>query len=427
LKAGGVQMPKEKDWREEANQRYKDKASKGRFKLVEGENTLRILPRMKAKSKVPFLEYLVHREVGPNKRFVRCGKTISGEGECWLCDHKIPSLEKSESSAKQKMAASLQPKEQFVVQVAVVDSDSGKMTGPYLWTVSTGGARSLAARLLGVLRSTKRDYIDPEKGYNLTIERTGTGKMDTVYGAPTPDEEPSEVPEKILNKAKPFSELIPAYSEEQQKAAYFGQDDRDAGGGRSSEEEEEPVRKKGKKKRDEEDETEDEETEDESEEEETEDDEIEEKPKKKKGKKDADEEDEDESEEEESEEDESEDEDEEPVKKGKKKKKDDDEEDEESEEEEETEDDTEETEDDEEEEERPKKGKKKKDADEEDEDEESGEEEEESEDEEETEESEDEEDDEPKAKKKKKKVVDEEDEDEEPEEKPKKKKKHGKK
>ena len=379
-------MPKEHDWREEANERYKEKASKGRFKLVEGENTIRILPRVKAKSKVPFYEYLVHREVGPNKRFVRCGKTLSGDGECWLCDHKIPALEKSESSAKQKMAATLQPKEQFVVQVASVDADSGKMTGPFLWTVSTGGARSLAARLLGVLRSTKRDYIDPVKGYNLTIERTGTGKLDTVYGAVTPDEEPSRVSEKILAKAKPFSELIPAYSEEQQKAAYFGQDSREETG-RSSPEEDEEVKPKKKKHREEEEEPEEEETEEEeeSEEEEEPEEEEEEAPKKKKKKP---------TEEEESEPEEDEEEDE-PKPKKKKKHVEEDEDEETGEEEEESDEDEEEESDDEdEEEERPrKKGKK---AAEEDEEESEPEEEEESEPE------EDEEEDEPKPKKKKK-------------------------
>ena len=196
----------EKDWREEAAERFKEKQSKGRFKLGEGENTIRILPRVGSKkSQTPFFEYLVHREVGPNKRFVRCGKTLHGDGDCWLCDVKVPDLQNSGNPNKQKLAASLQAKEQFVVQVAAIDTDSGKMRGPFLWTVPTGGARSLSARLLQVLKSTKRDYIDKENGYNLTIERTGTGKMDTIYGQIVADEESSEVPEKILNQSKPFS------------------------------------------------------------------------------------------------------------------------------------------------------------------------------------------------------------------------------
>jgi hypothetical protein len=218
----------EQDWRAEAGRRFKEKQQKGRFKLAEGENTIRILcyEDKKGRRRV-FFEYRVHREVGPNKRFVRCGTNVHGEGECWLCDEKIPALANSDDAGKQKRAELLAAKEQFVVQVATVDTDTGKMNGPFLWTVPTGGARSLAARLLGVLKSTKRDYVDPEEGYNLTIERTGMGKTDTNYSQPIPDEEPSKVPSRILAAVKPFGQLIPAYSEEQQKAAYFGRDERE--------------------------------------------------------------------------------------------------------------------------------------------------------------------------------------------------------
>ena len=283
----------EQDWREEARRRFKEKQQKGRYKLAEGENTIRILPRIGSKkSQAPFFEYMVHREVGPNKRFVRCGKDLHGEGDCWLCDVKIPSLANSGETAKEKRAEALASKEQFVVQVATIDVDTGKMRGPFLWTVSTGGARSLAARLLGVLKSTKRDYVHPTKGYNMTIERTGTGKTDTVYGQPVADEDPSKVDPKILSKAKPFSALIPAYSEEQQKAAYFGRDEREE----EEEEEEETERKKGRK-----DEEEEEETGSEEEGEETAEEDEEEIPKKKK-KKVAEEEEESEPEEEEEEE-----------------------------------------------------------------------------------------------------------------------------
>jgi len=394
------------DWRQEAADRLKEKTSKGRFKLVEGDNTIRILPRVKSKKTTPYLEYLVHRDVGPNKRFLRCGHAIHGEGECWLCD-KAAKLAKSDSKTKQKIAAALQPKEQFVVQIAVVQPDSGKMRGPYLWTVSTGGKKSLAMRLLGVLKNPKKDCIDPKRGYNLNIERTGT-QLDTTYTTPIVDEEPSKVPSKILDRCKGFNELIPPYSEEQQKAAYFGQDSRDGEDEamatkkkRREEEDEEDETPKKKKKhgRDEEDEDESEDEEEEEEDDtESEDEEDEdESPKKKKKKKSGDEEDEDEEEESEDEEDE----DESPKKKKKKKgAEEEDEEEDEEEEDESEEDDTEE----EDEDETPKK-KKKKPADE-DEEEEDEEEEPEEEDEEET----------PKKKKKKKSSEEDEEEEEEPEE-----------
>jgi hypothetical protein len=244
------------DWRQEAARRYKEKMSKGRFKLAQGMNTIRVLPRVGSKEdNSPFMEYQVHREVGPNKRFVRCGHDAHDGGECWLCDEKIPALLASDNPAKRKMGAALQPKEQFVVQIAVVDQDTGKMTGPVLWTVPTGGSRALSTRLLGVLKSPKRDYIDPEDGYNLSIERTGSGRLDTVYGQIEPDDEPSAVPDKILAATKPFDKYVPAYSEEQQKAAYFGRDEHEAESrAAEEEEEEEEPRKKPKRALDEDDE-----------------------------------------------------------------------------------------------------------------------------------------------------------------------------
>lgn len=332
------------DWRDNARQRLKDKQSKGRFKLDVGENTLRILPNARGAERSPFFEYYIHREVGPNKRFLRCGKKVpDAVGDCWLCDRLIPKLEASGNKAKLARAAALERKEQFVVQVAVLDTDSNKYKGPYLWAVSTGGAKSLAAGLLRLFQSKKRDYADPKKGYNLTIDRTGTGMTDTRYGPPTPDEEPSKVPSDILGKLKKFSDLVPGYSEEEQKAAYFGRDREDDADtkrkGRDEEEEEEELE-------------EDEESESETEEEEEGDD-VKKKKNKKKKKPSADEEEEEDEHvgEEEEEETESEEEEEEEAPKKKKKKK--------PAEEEEEEEEPEPEEEEEEEEEKPKKKKKK--------------------------------------------------------------------
>lgn len=348
------------DWRDKAKERLKEKMKKGRFKLGEGETTLRILPNARGADKTPFFEYYTHSDVGPNKRFMRCGKKIDDSGDCWICDNLIPKLRKSGNKAKVRRAEALEKKAQFVVQIAVLDTDTSKYTGPFLWAVSSGGAKSLAANVLRVLQSKKRDYVDPKKGYNLTIERTGTGKTDTRYGPLIPDEDSSKVPEKILAKLKTFSELVPGYSEEEQKAAYFG---------REEEEPDEKEEDEGTEK-DEGDE-EEEETEEESEEEEESEDEEEEKPKGKKKKKKPSEDEEEEkpeeeeeeegsSDEEEEEEEPEEDEEEEEKPKGKKKKKKPADEEEEEEEEPEEEEEEEGSGDEEEEEEEKPKGKKKK-------------------------------------------------------------------
>ena len=218
------------DWRSDAKRKYEEKSRGRRFKLTEGDNSVRILPGMKEEGKFggpPYLEYFAHRNVGPNDRFMTCGKDDRGDGDCWLCDTQIPKLRKSTKQALRARARDMEPVSQFVVQVAYLASDGG-WQGPTTWTVPSGGPRAMATQLLGVLMRTRVDYVDLKKGRNLNIERTGTGFRDTRYGAIIPDEDASKVPSNIVAKIKPLSELVQAYDEDELQAAYFGREvDRD--------------------------------------------------------------------------------------------------------------------------------------------------------------------------------------------------------
>src|SRR5690348_10889790 len=105
-------------WRDRLKEKIKEKKeSGGRFKLAEGGNTLRILPTLESKkdkeAKI-YLSYFAHGDVGPKKRFIRCGKDEKGEGECWLCK-KIAALQKSDSKAQRRRAEAMAPREQFLV------------------------------------------------------------------------------------------------------------------------------------------------------------------------------------------------------------------------------------------------------------------------------------------------------------------------
>ena len=97
-------------WKTEAQERVKEQKAGASFKLAEGDNLFRILPNPKGPRFSPFIEFRIHRDVGPDKRFVACGKDIRGEGKCWLCDKKIPELQSSESSKKRLMAENMQAK-----------------------------------------------------------------------------------------------------------------------------------------------------------------------------------------------------------------------------------------------------------------------------------------------------------------------------
>lgn len=214
------------DYKDRARRRAKERQETYWWKVVGTpngtDNTFRILPTPKKGTSSPavFFEYQVHRDVGPKKRMVRCGKDAdTGEGRCWLCDKRIPALEKA---GKQSRAVGLAPQTQLIVQVAVL-GDNGKLEGPFGWNPSKKVGNDIIGSVLG---SKRKDYVDAKKGYNLTINRTGTGMMDTRYGMIEPDEDPSVVPAEIMKKLKPFCEVkeIPVYGEDIQKAAYEGRD-----------------------------------------------------------------------------------------------------------------------------------------------------------------------------------------------------------
>lgn len=217
-------MPAAADWREDAAKRLKERKQGKRFKLAEGDNTIRVLPNAKGMDKAPFIEMRMHYGVGPKKKTSRCGKNMRGEGECWICDELIPKLKASAKASSRKMAEELEPKEEMALQIAMIDG--GVWSGPKLFMPS----HQLGNSILQLLSKAKRKIEDLERGYNLSVERTGTS-LQTRYGAPVLDEEgPSEVPSEISDRLKTFKELLPQYDPAKQKAQYYGEDeDEDAG------------------------------------------------------------------------------------------------------------------------------------------------------------------------------------------------------
>ena len=218
-------MPRE--WKARERERVKDKEEGGTMKLTEGDNCLRIMPNKKGLNHPPHIEFRVHRNVGPDNGFCACGKDIDGAGECWLCNTMIPSLEGSQNPSKRAMADKISSAEQFLVQVSRFDIDTRRFRLPKPWWVSTGGPQSLSVKIHSLIASSRRDYDDPVKGYNINIHRTGSG-MKTRYGSVEPDDEPTVVPKEVLAGIKPLEEFLPIYDPEDQKALFYGR-----GGGRN--------------------------------------------------------------------------------------------------------------------------------------------------------------------------------------------------
>ncbi len=212
------------DWKQKARERVKEKQQGATFKLTPGPNCFRVAQNSKGPNYPPFEEIHIHRDVGPDKRVVRCGKKMDGTGKCWLCDLKLPELRKSAKTSKQAYAEQMAQQEQMITQVFPFNPDNEKFSPAKPWWVSTGGPKSLSVALMSLISGSRRSYDDPVKGYNISCNRTGTGMKDTKYGALEPDEEPTVVPKEIRATVKPFEEIVPQYSMADQKAAFFGEE-----------------------------------------------------------------------------------------------------------------------------------------------------------------------------------------------------------
>ncbi len=226
------------DWKKDANKRIADKKQGTTLKLDDGDSCVRILPdkkdllpdgRLGPKGirHSPCREFRKHFNVGPDKLSVMCGIDIDGNGSCWLDNVKLPELESSANPAKKLRAEEMRPKEQFLVNASKFDADTQKFGMSKPWYPSTGSGipgrqgSSLAVRIHQKIASSKKDYVDPNKGYNINITKTGSG-INTRYPDVEGDESPSKVPLEVLAAVKDLDSFIQLYDEEEMKAIYFG-------------------------------------------------------------------------------------------------------------------------------------------------------------------------------------------------------------
>ena len=260
------------------------------FKPKEGPNRVRILPPWNKKGlwfKEATLHYGLNDDSG-RERGYPCLKRF--DKECPVCA-KIEELKEGGTEDK-KMADRIGPRTKFYANV--LDRKTGNVL---IW----GFSRKTLGVLLGY-DSDKEDYGDisnPESGFDIVVERTGTTRNDTRYQVRCKPK-PSEVDMEAIELHNLDTEVVEDMEEEALEEiveANFGMgkkkkkkssDEDEEEDDEEEEEEEEPKKKKKKDEDDEENEDEDDE-----ENEEEEDEENEEKPKKKKKKEDDEDEDED--------------------------------------------------------------------------------------------------------------------------------------
>ena len=241
------------DWRRKGQETVKDRKEGSSVKLDDGVTCFRVMPDKadllpdgryapKDGGHPPYREYRLHRHWGPDDATVTCGKDIDGKGRCWGCDDVIPKLLKDPRKAIQVTGKdNIGPQEQFVIQASKFDVNTQKFKLPKIMYLSTGagvpgrpGTNTIALRVYSKLVGTQKDYIDPVKGYNLNVEKTGAG-LKTRYLSVEGDESPTKVPLAVLMAVQSLDSLLPKYDEEDMKSLWFGRPrrDRDDRGGSS--------------------------------------------------------------------------------------------------------------------------------------------------------------------------------------------------
>lgn len=141
------------------------------FKPKEGKNIIRILPPWSSEGvwyKEAVIHYGVKNEKGKERGYA-CLKMF--DKECPICEKHAELVKEGEES--KELAYSILGRVKYYTNI--LDRKSGKVM---IWGFSS--------KTLGILLSYCQDpdygdISDPENGYDVIIEREGTGRMDTRY------------------------------------------------------------------------------------------------------------------------------------------------------------------------------------------------------------------------------------------------------
>ena len=166
------------------------------LKISPGRTTLRILPPREGETS-PFVVTHQHYISRPGNEppFVFVCPRHAGVGPCPACA-EAAKLRATGNKLDREQAWSMMPK---VRGFANVIDRSDEDAGPKVW----GIPKTVLAELTQLRQDEDcgGDYIDPEVGYDVIVERTGTGKLDTSYSVrlarhPSPiSEDPAEAAE----------------------------------------------------------------------------------------------------------------------------------------------------------------------------------------------------------------------------------------
>lgn len=147
------------------------------LKVKPGKNYLRILPPVagaRSPFRVTYQHYINMPGVNGKSKSVICAR-LEAKKRCLVCE-KVDELRQSQAQADQRAASDLFARRRVFANV--IDRNDEEH-GPKIWAFG----KTVHEQLLALRTDEKGggNYAHPEDGFDIIVERKGTGKNDTEY------------------------------------------------------------------------------------------------------------------------------------------------------------------------------------------------------------------------------------------------------
>lgn len=234
------------EWTPEAMEKESQEISSGGdfWKVPVGRTTVRFLPPKLGWPSPFVIQHQHFIDMPGQKQVIFCCPRLH-EGKTCLACAKADKMETSGNSRDAKIAQRLRPNKRIMANVVVAPSKEGTQK------VSVWAFGKQVYEQLKAIREDDTaggNFLDPIKGFNISVNRKGTGKDDTKYTLMAAREQ-SKLPNMDwIEVQRDLRKLIRIPTEDQQKRLLDGEDPRDVwgqdsegGGRRRSRDEDEDV------------------------------------------------------------------------------------------------------------------------------------------------------------------------------------------
>jgi hypothetical protein len=164
-----------------------------------------------------FQEVGRHNFPGKDNKYTYCPKfTSAGKLDCPVCE-LVDELYKAGDKASKELAKSLRTRRMYWMNIIVRDKNGDQ--GPFIYTPGV----MVFGDISNIINDPDYgDVTDPDNGFDISIDRTGTGQTDTDYDVrsrrnPSPLSEDAKQAQEWLDAAKDLSYVELTDSPEEDK------------------------------------------------------------------------------------------------------------------------------------------------------------------------------------------------------------------